>query len=108
MLLVVLVVVLLALAALATSRFRIEAGRRERRETFAQSGELVARVAGYDDNGEALLVCKPGATLRTTAGGVRACCAARPTAAAPKCGACEFLNDAGEMEVFASAECGSK
>lgn len=103
--LLVLLVVLLALAALATSRFRIEAGRRGRRETFATSGELVARVAGYDDNGEALLVCKPGASLRTTAGGVRACCAARPTPDAPKCGACEFLDDDGEMKLLASADC---
>jgi hypothetical protein len=101
-----LALLLLALLALAMSRFRVEA---RRREMFAGevSGQLVARVAGYDDDGEALLVCKPGASLRTTAGGVRACCAARPTPAAPKCGACEFLNDAGQLEGFKSAECES-
>lgn len=102
------VLVLVAAAAWWASSPAAEAAPagRSRRETFvAGKGKLVARLAGYDDDGEALLVCAPGASLRTTAGGVRACCVGRPSAAAPKCGVCEFLGDEGAYELSASADC---
>lgn len=111
MLAVVAVFALLALLALWASRMRVEVaggGRRRlvvRREAFsppAAAGTLVARVAGRDEDGEALLVCKPGASLRTTAGGVRSCCVARGPEG---CGVCEFLGDDGRFEMHASPAC---
>lgn len=99
----------LAVACLWASRMMLVEPGRGAEEAFAPpppaAGLLIARVAGYDDDGEALLACAPGATLRTTAGGVRACCAARPSAAAPKCGVCEFVGDGGAFELSVSSDC---